>query len=120
MLQADKVVIGQRALAPCERLVAADAEDERVGPRAGTCAILEEAIVQVILLGPANSRPPLVHHLAAEEVGEARASDGALVERVVQGGGIASVSAGAAEKCGETCERARHVSTSGIRRLGGR
>ena len=99
-------------------LVAADAEDECVRPRAGTCAALEEAVVEVILLGPAVARPPLVHHLAAEEVGEARTSDGALAQRVIPERGIAIVaSAGAAEKRGEACEGAgpvfRHPSIVG-------
>ena len=82
-------------------LVAADAEDECVRPRAGACAALEEAVVEVIFLSPAVARPPLVHHLAAEEVGEARTSDGALAQRVIPERGIAIVaSAGAAEKRG--------------------
>jgi len=94
-----------RACAHAAGLVAADAEDECVRPRAGTSAALEEAVVEVILLGPAVARPPLVHHLAAEEIGEARASDGALAEGVVPERGIAIVaSAGTAEKRGEACE----------------
>ena len=66
--------------------------------------------MEVILLGPAVARPPLVHHLAAEEVGEARTSDGALAQRVIPERGITIIaSAGAAEKRGETCEEAGPV-----------
>ena len=102
-------------------LVAADAEDECVRPRAGTCAALEEAVVEVILLGPAVARPPLVHHLAAEEVGEARASDGALAQRVIPERGITIIaSAGAAEKRGQACEEGRACLLASVRWVVGR